>query len=163
MDPVKTVADGVARPSALVPPRPSVAPEGWTAPAVAPGLVTAPPPEPLDPGMVLDGLVGDVSGVRGAILASVDGFGLARSTSMADEAAHPAMLAAAVGLAHQLVALGAGRSLRQLVVDHDGGLLLIWPIGDQRVLAVLAASSVEQRALRVAVQARAVHLAGLTP
>jgi len=39
---------------------------------------------------------------------------------MAEEAAYPAMLAAAVGLAHQLVAMGGGDHLRQLVVDHDG-------------------------------------------
>jgi predicted regulator of Ras-like GTPase activity (Roadblock/LC7/MglB family) len=79
---------------------------------------------------------------------------------MTDEAAHPAMLAAAVGLAHQLVAMGGGASLRQLVVDHDGGLLLVWPIGAQRVLAVLAASSVQQRVLRTFVQGHAVALAG---
>jgi uncharacterized protein len=159
MDPVKTVADGIARPSGLVPPRRPVVPESWTAPALAPGPPAA-PAGPLDLAVLLDGLVADVPGVRGAILASVDGFGLARSSTVADEAAHPAMLAAAVGLAHQLVALGAGSSLRQLVVDHDGGLLLIWPIGDQRVLAVLAATTVEQRALRAAVKSRAVDLVG---
>jgi predicted regulator of Ras-like GTPase activity (Roadblock/LC7/MglB family) len=101
-----------------------------------------------------------VPGVDGAILASVDGFGIAHSSTMTDEAAHPAMLAAAVGLAHQLVAMGGGASLRQLVVDHDGGLLLVWPIGAQRVLAVLAASSVQQRVLRTFVQGHAVALAG---
>jgi predicted regulator of Ras-like GTPase activity (Roadblock/LC7/MglB family) len=88
-----------------------------------------------------------------AILASVDGFGLARSASMTDEASHPAMLAAAVGLAHQLVAMGGGDQLRQLVVDHDGGLLLVWPVGDQRVLAVLASSTVDQRGARSFVRA----------
>jgi predicted regulator of Ras-like GTPase activity (Roadblock/LC7/MglB family) len=93
-------------------------------------------------------------------LASVDGFGLARSSSMSDDAAHPAMLAAAIGLAHQLVVAGGGRQLRQLVVDHDGGLMLVWPIGDERVLAVLATSTVEQRRVRSFVQARASSLIG---
>ena len=100
--------------------------------------------------------------MRSAILASVDGFGLARSSSMSDEAAHPAMLAAAIGLAHQLVVMGGGSRLRQLVVDHDGGLMLVWPMGDERVLAVLATTTVEQRRVRSFVQARASWLAGAT-
>jgi len=70
------------------------------------------------------------------------------------------MLAAAVGLAHQLVAMGGGRELRQLVVEHDTGFLLIWPIGKKRVLAVLTAASVDQRHLRQFVQARANWLTG---
>jgi predicted regulator of Ras-like GTPase activity (Roadblock/LC7/MglB family) len=117
----------------------------------------------MDPTAILDELIDQVDGVRSAILASVDGFGLARSTSMTDEASHPAMLAAAIGLAHQLVVMGGGTQLRQFVVDHDGGLLLVWPIGDQRVLAVLAATGVEQRRVRSFVQSRAVWLAGAQP
>lgn len=109
---------------------------------------------------VLDELAHRVDGVRGAILASVDGFGLARSTSMADEPSHPAMLAAAVGLAQQLAAMGGGNSLHQLVVDHDAGLLLVWPIGTQRVLALVASVRVDQRELRTVVQSRASMLAG---
>ena len=117
------------------------------------GPVTASTPAistsvPTDPSAILDELVAFVDGVRAAILASVDGFGLARSRSMPDEASHPAMLAAAIGLA------------RQLVVDHDGGLMLVWPIGDERVLAILAVSGVEQQRLRSFVQARATGLAG---
>ncbi len=81
---------------------------------------------------------------------------------MSDEASHPAMLAAAIGLARQLVAMGGGSQLRQLVVDHDGGLMLVWPIGDQRVLAVLATTIVEQRRVRSFVQARARWLTGAT-
>lgn len=79
---------------------------------------------------------------------------------MSDEPSHPAMLAAAIGLAHQLVAMGGGQQLRQLVVDHDGGLMLVWPVGDQRVLAVLSATTVEQRRVRAFVQAHAAWLAG---
>ena len=49
-----------------------------------------------------------IGGARGALLASVDGFALAQSDTMPNEAAHAAMLAAAVGLAHQLVLMGGG-------------------------------------------------------
>jgi len=72
------------------------------------------------------------------------------------------MLAAAIGLARQLVVMGGGSQLRQLVVDHDGGLMLVWPMGDQRVLAVLATNSVEQRRVRSFVQTRVTWFAGST-
>ena len=163
-----------------VPPLPSTLPASppaprtvWTAPArsaptpppavhgsIPASRESAPPSAPADPTLILDELVDTVDGVKAAILASVDGFGLARSSSMSDEASHPAMLAAAIGLAHQLVAMGGGDQLRQLVIDHDGGLMLVWPIGDQRVLAVLAATTVEQRRVRSFVQARVSWLAG---
>jgi predicted regulator of Ras-like GTPase activity (Roadblock/LC7/MglB family) len=96
-----------------------------------------------------------VPGARGAVLASVDGFTVAKSATMPDEAAHAAMVSAAVGLAHQLVAMGGGSELRQLVVDHDGGLMLLWPVGADRILAMLTTSSVDQPRLRGFVRARA--------
>ena len=133
-------------------------PDGWTPTADS---STAATPTTMSMGEVLDDLAQQVEGVRGAILASVDGFGLACSTSMADEPSHPAMLAAAAGLARQLAAIGGGKSLHQLVVDHDAGLLLVWPIGTQRVLALLASSRVDQRDLRAMVQSHASTLVGV--
>jgi predicted regulator of Ras-like GTPase activity (Roadblock/LC7/MglB family) len=182
MENVKVVAD-ITRSymSGGVPPLPSTgSPSTWMAPNRS-GSTPPPTPPPAPPTRlahptssapaatgattagatsILDELVRSVDGVRTAILASVDGFGLARSSSMSEEASHPAMLAAAIGLARQLVAMGGGTQLRQLVVDHDGGLMLVWPIGDQRVLAVLATSNVDQRAVRSFVQACAGWLAG---
>ena len=173
MEKVKAVVEGMASSmSDLVPPRHVAAPDEWTAPPT-PGssfgvtdttseetpsdtAETAP-----DPASVLDDITEQVAGVRGAILASVDGFGLARSASMTDEASHPAMLAAAIGLARQLASMGGGDQLRQLVVDHDAGLMLIWPIGPQRVLAVLASSRVDQRQLRSVVQLGVATLVGV--
>jgi hypothetical protein len=38
--------------------------------------------------------------------------------------------------------------------------MLVWPIGDQRVLAILAVSGVEQQRVRSFVQARAAWLTG---
>ncbi len=87
------------------------------------------------------------------MLASIDGFPIAKSHTMPTAPSHAAMLAAAMGLARQLVAMGGGSSLRQLVIDHDGGLMLVWPIGPQRVMAVLADAHVDQRQLRNFVQA----------
>jgi predicted regulator of Ras-like GTPase activity (Roadblock/LC7/MglB family) len=144
----------------------------WTEPAQAnpPAVLLGAPqnaPErelnpiaPTDPGAILDELSATVAGAYGAILASVDGFSIARSSSVVNQPSHSAMLAAAVGLAHQLVAMGGGRELRQLVLEHDTGFLLIWPIGKKRVLAVLTAASVDQRHLREFVQVRANWLAG---
>ena len=78
---------------------------------------------------------------------------------MPHEPAHATMLAAALGLGSQLITIGDGNDLRQLVVEHDAGLLLLWPIGGARVLAVHAATSVDQVALRSFVRTRAAHLA----
>ena len=164
MEKVKVVVDGTSSfMNGFVPPRPPVIPDSWTTPATPPiAATTISIPSPMPMIDVLDELAQRVDGVHGALLASVDGFGLARSTSMADEPSHPAMLAAAVGLAQQLVAMGGGSSLHQLVVDHDGGLLLVWPIGTHRVLALLASIRVDQRELRTVVQSRASLLAGAT-
>jgi predicted regulator of Ras-like GTPase activity (Roadblock/LC7/MglB family) len=165
MENVKAVVDGPpSSTSGFVPPRAPTAALSWTAPDTTAPHTTVPvatPPLATSPHGVLDELVECVDEVRGAILASVDGFGLACSTSMADEPSHPAMLAAAVGLAHQLVAMGGGDHLRQLVVDHDAGLLLIWPIGTRRVLAVLTSTRVDQRHLRMFVHDRVAMLSGV--
>jgi uncharacterized protein len=178
MEKVKAVVEGMGSlMCSAVPPVPSTPagrPPRWTAPTRS---VSSPPPAPANPDRVaghappvhtasaldasalLDELVATVDGVRGAVLASVDGFGVARDRAMSDEASHPAMLAAAIGLAHQLVVMGGGTRLRQFVVDHDGGLMLVWPIGDQRVLAVLATRTVDQRRVRSFVEGRAQSLA----
>jgi predicted regulator of Ras-like GTPase activity (Roadblock/LC7/MglB family) len=167
MENVKAVVDGPpSSASGLVPPRAPATALRWTAPlTMAPAASLPQAPAALAAtgaqGM-LDELVERVEEVRGAVLASVDGFGLARSASMADEPSHPAMLAAAVGLAHQLVSMGGGDHLRQLVVDHDAGLLLIWPIGTQRVLAVLTSTRVDQRHVRMFVHDRVSVLSGAT-
>ncbi len=123
-------------------------PGGWTAPSNPP----ASGPEPRTAVEVLDMLIHTTPSTRGAVLASVDGFPLAKNSTMTAEPSHAAMLAAAMGIARQLVAMGQGSTLRQLVVDHDSGLLLVWPIGAHRVLAVLAGAGVDQRSLRSFVQ-----------
>jgi len=174
MEKVKAFADGSRSfMTTDIPPHPSSLLTTWTAP---PRTASEPPPAPsaapspaalaasaftpTDPTAILDELVESIDGVRAAILVSVDGFGRARSSSISNEPSHAAMLAAAIGLAHQLVMMGGGQQLRQLVVDHDGGLMLVWPIGDERVLAVLATTTVEQRRVRAFVQSRVAWFTG---
>ena len=150
----------------FVPPRPPASRADWTAPT-SPVPLPSPPaelPEPIsDPTVALDDLTVANTEVTGAILATVDGFTIARSTSMADEPSHAAMLAAAVGIAHSLVGMGGGKSLRRLVIEHDAGLMIVWPLGAGRVLAVLASGRVDQRGLQAAVQRHGRLLAGATP
>lgn len=131
------------------------APAPPLAPPTTPSGVYRPSSLPTTAAGVLDEMTEVVPGARGAVLASVDGFAVARSATMPDEAAHAAMISAAVGLAHQLVTMGGGAELRQLVVDHDEGLMLLWPVGADRVLAMLTVSSVDQTRLRGFVRARA--------
>jgi predicted regulator of Ras-like GTPase activity (Roadblock/LC7/MglB family) len=162
MQTVNAFAETSWLPGDVVPPQMSSAETRWAAPtpSSAPpseaAMFSAPPApgvDPTDPEFVLDELVDTIEGVHAAILASVDGYGLARSESMCADVSHPAaMIAAALGLAHQLVALGGGVELRQLVVDHDGGLLLVWPLGGERVLALLTATNVQRGRVRSFVQ-----------
>ena len=139
-------------------PKPSPAPGPSFAPPPPPGARTV-RPAPTTATEALDQLALEIPGARGALLASVDGFTIAHSASMPDEPAHAAMMAAASGLAHQLVLMGGGEQLRQLVVDHDNGLLLLWPIGRTRVLALLTDNRVDQARLRGFVRAHAKLLA----
>ncbi len=150
MVPVAPVAGGADAPrsSPLAPP-PSVTPTSAGTSAATPPLA-----------LVLDELIASVDGVNGALLASVDGFAVARSSMMPNSAAHAAILAAGMGLAHQLAAMGGGSELRQLVIDHDEGLLLLWPLGAKRVLALLTTRRVDQQSMRQFVQAKAHWLAG---
>jgi predicted regulator of Ras-like GTPase activity (Roadblock/LC7/MglB family) len=138
---------------------------GATPPATTP---LAPPPVAIVDGasatpplaIILDEMTSAVDGVNGALLASVDGFAVARSAGMPNSAAHAAVLAAGMGLAHQLAAMGGGSELRQLVIYHDEGLLLLWPLGSTRVLALLTTRRVDQQSMRQFVQAKAYWLAG---
>ena len=127
-------------------------------PPIATGDVASATTPPL--AIILDELIAAVDGVNGALLASVDGFAVARSAEMPNSAAHAAILAAGMGLAHQLAAMGGGTELRQLVIDHDEGLLLLWPLGSSRVLALLTTRRVDQQSMRQFVQAKAHWLAG---
>jgi predicted regulator of Ras-like GTPase activity (Roadblock/LC7/MglB family) len=123
-----------------------------------PPLAPATPVPPL--AIVLDEPISVVNGVNDALLASVDGFAVARSANMPDSAAHAAVLAMGMGLADQLAAIGGGSELRQLVVDHDQGLFLPWPIGGQRVLAILTSHQVDAQSLRSFVRSKAHWQAG---
>ena len=147
----------------FVPPRPPASRADWTAPTSPvplPSPTTGPPEPVTDPVVALDDLTVGNTEVTGAILGTVDGFTIARSTSLADEPSHAAMLAATVGIAHPLVGMGGGKSLRRLVIEHDAGLMIVWPLGADRVLAILASGRVDQRGLQAAVQRHARLLSG---
>ncbi|MFT5026307.1 MAG: putative regulator of Ras-like GTPase activity (Roadblock/LC7/MglB family) [Ilumatobacter sp.] len=154
----------LSRNNAQQPGVPIMAAAGGVTPNTAP--LAPPPPVPNQASvapplaLILDELIAVVDGVNGALVASIDGFAVARSTNMPSLPAHAAVLAAGMGLAHQLAVIGGGNELRQLVIDHDEGLLLLWPLGGQRVLAILTSRKIDQRSLRGFVQSKAHWLAG---
>ncbi|MEO1057837.1 MAG: roadblock/LC7 domain-containing protein, partial [Actinomycetota bacterium] len=86
-----------------------------------------------------------------------DGFAVT-STGSADPTANAAMVAAALGLGRQLAAAAGGQDLRQLVIDHDGGLVFVWPVGDRRAVCVFTDNDVDQRGLRRLVRAHGARL-----
>ena len=69
-------------------------------------------PQPTSAAEALGELTRVVPGARGALLASVDGFAIARSDQMPDEPAHAAMLAARFG--------GAGRLGTDVAISGRG-------------------------------------------
>ncbi|MEM8621334.1 MAG: roadblock/LC7 domain-containing protein [Actinomycetota bacterium] len=122
----------------------------------SPNDAVAAPPVP-DMRLVLADVVRGASGARNAVLVSGDGFALAASGAD-DPTEHAAMTAAALGLGRQLTASAGGQDLRQLVIDHDGGLIFVWPIGGCRAVCVLADNDVDQRGLRRLVRAHGARL-----
>ena len=68
-----------------------------------------------------------------------------------------------LAIANSLVTIGGGTSLRRVVIEHDAGLMIVWPLGANRVLAVLASDRVDQHSLHAAVQRHARLLSGATP
>ena len=112
---------------------------------------------PLDMRRVLADIVRGASGARTAVLVSADGFALAASGAD-DPTAHAAMVAAALGLGRQLTESAGGQDLRQLVIDHDSGLIFVWPIRDRRAVCVRTDSDVDQRGLRRLVRAHGARL-----
>ncbi|MEM9514800.1 MAG: roadblock/LC7 domain-containing protein [Actinomycetota bacterium] len=125
-------------------------------PQRAPLAAPAAPAEP-SAHLVLADIVRGAPGARAAVLVSADGFAVA-STGSADPTANAAMAAAALGLGRQLATSAGGQDLRQLVIDHDGGLIFVWPVGDRRAVCVFADNDVDQRGLRRLVRVHGARL-----
>lgn len=94
---------------------------------------------------VLDDMVARVAGVQHAAVVSTDGMVVGRSSTLnKDDGDHLAAMSCAL----QSLAKGAGQQfskgrVRQLVVDLDGGYLVVTAAGENACLALLTGSKVD--------------------
>lgn len=98
-----------------------------------------------DLGWVLDDMVARVAGVQQAAVVSTDGMVIDKSSGLGkDDADHLAAMSCAL----QSLAKGAGQQfskgrVRQLVVDLEGGYLVVTAAGENACLALLTAAKVD--------------------
>ncbi len=98
-----------------------------------------------DLGWVLDDMVARVAGVQQAAVVSTDGMVIDKSAKLTkDDADHLAAMSCAL----QSLAKGAGQQfvkgkVRQLVVDLEGGYLVVTAAGENACLALLTGAKVD--------------------
>jgi predicted regulator of Ras-like GTPase activity (Roadblock/LC7/MglB family) len=98
-----------------------------------------------DLGWVLDDMVARVAGVQQAAVVSTDGMVIDKSAKLSkDDADHLAAMSCAL----QSLAKGVGQQfekgkVRQLVVDLEGGYLVVTAAGENACLALLTGAKVD--------------------
>jgi len=90
---------------------------------------------------VLAGLLEQVSGVRGALVASVDGRPVAAILPDHDPGSTAAIVAASLGLGARLADLAGEGRLQEIVVRSGSGYVVIYAVGERGVLVVLTNAS----------------------
>jgi hypothetical protein len=99
-------------------------------------------PEGIRAGAQLNRLVASMSGIRGALLASVDGRPVASVLRDRDAGSTAAIVASSRGLGERLAELTGDGALQEIVVRSEGGYVVIYTAGDRGVLTVLTDRSV---------------------
>ena len=107
-----------------------------------------------DPTAILNSLVRSVAGVLGAAIASADGRSIAHSDQLNHDPSRAAMIAATMGLAGQLIGVVGGRQLEEVVVRSDAGSVIVFAVGTEGVLTVLAKPSTNLHHITTEVRAR---------
>ena len=97
--------------------------------------------ERVDPRAILNALVRSVPGVIGAAIATADGRSVAHSDQLTHDSGRAAMIAATMGLAGQLIGIVSGHQLEEVVVRSDTGYVIVYSVGNEGVLTVLARPS----------------------
>ena len=97
--------------------------------------------ERLDPQAILNSIVRSVAGVIGTALASADGRSVAHSDHLMHDPNRSAMTAATMGLAGQLISVVGGRELEEVIVRSETGIVIVYAVGAEGVLTVLARPS----------------------
>lgn len=103
---------------------------------------TATAPLPPDPARrVLASLLDGVAGLRGALVASLDGRPVAAVLPDRDVGSTAAIVAASLGLGGRLADLTGEGRLQEIVVRSASGYVVVYAVEDRGVLTVLTTAS----------------------
>lgn len=108
----------------------------------------------LDPKAILNSVVRSVAGVIGAALATVDGRSVAHSDHLQNDPRLAAMIAATMGLGGQLIGAVGGSTLDEVTVRSDTGYVIVYAVGTEAVLTVMARPSTNLHHIKTEVSAR---------
>jgi predicted regulator of Ras-like GTPase activity (Roadblock/LC7/MglB family) len=108
----------------------------------------------------LRSLARSMPNIRGALLASLDGYPLAHHLPDRDPASTAAIVASSCGLGERLAELTGDGSMREIVVNSDDGYVVIYRVGDIGVLTVLTAPAVNLAMLKLKARDVVIRFAG---
>ena len=97
----------------------------------------------------LAGLVMSMPNIRGALLASLDGYPLAHHLPDRDPASTAAIVASSCGLGQRLAELTGDGSMKEILVHSDDGYVIIYRVGDTGVLTILTSPAVNLAMLKL--------------
>ncbi len=106
-----------------------------------PDLTGAPMSDPVAE-RSLRSLVDSLPGIRGALVASVDGRPVAAALPQHEANSTAAIVAASLGLGSRLADLTGEGPLQEIVVRSGSGYVVIYAVADRGVLTVLTTASV---------------------
>lgn len=89
------------------------------------------------PQRVLHALLDQVAGLRGALVATVDGRPVASILPDRDAGSTAAIIAASLGLGSRLSELTGEGRLQEIVVRSGSGYVVVYAVGERGVLTVL--------------------------
>lgn len=99
---------------------------------------------------ILASLLADLPGLRGALLASVDGRPVAARLDDLDPGATAAVVASSCALGERLADLAGEGAMEEIVVRAADGYVVIYAVGGWGVLTVLTQPSVNLARLHLA-------------
>ena len=110
---------------------------------------------------ILDGLLDSVPGLRGALVASVDGRAVAARLDDLDPSSTAAIVASSCALGERLADLAGEGGMEEIVVRAVDGYVVIYSVADWAVLTVLTRPSANLARLHLAARDVLPHLAEL--
>lgn len=110
---------------------------------------------------ILRSVLDEVTGLRGALVASVDGRPVAAVLPHHDPGSTAAIVAASLGLGSRLADLSGDGRLQEIVVRSGSGYVVIYSVGERGVLTVLTSAGANLALLHLRARQACTDLADL--